>query len=103
MLILIVAFAFSPLGLGGGVLYLPILHYIAGWTIVDSILGSLSMVWMVALGSSIAHTKSGHADKEVAKNGRKTAVPAAVIGTVIAWLIIEHVSDMVIKAFAAIS
>ena len=60
------------------------------------------MVWMVALGSSISHTKSGHADKEVAKNGRITAVPAAVVGTGIAWLIVEHVSDMVIKALAAI-
>ena len=32
-LIIVTAFLFSPLGLGGGVLYMPILHYLVGWNI----------------------------------------------------------------------
>ena len=48
-LILLVALLFSPLGLGGGVLYVPILHYVAGWTLVESLLASLTLVWMVAM------------------------------------------------------
>lgn len=100
-LILMVALTFSPLGLGGGVLYLPILHYIAEWSLVDSILGSLAMVLSVEIGSSLAHSRGGHADNKLANIGRVTAVPAAVVGTIISWLIIEYVSDVIIKIFAA--
>ncbi len=102
IIILIIAFAFSPLGLGGGVLYMPVFHYLAGWSLPDAILGSLTMVFMVALGSSLAHSKDGHADKEVANAARITAMPSAVIGTIISWLIISYISGMVLKAFAAI-
>jgi uncharacterized membrane protein YfcA len=102
IIILAIAFAFSPLGLGGGVLYMPVFHYLAGWSLPEAILGSLTMVWMVALGSSLAHTKGGHADKEVANAARMTAVPSAIIGTIIAWLIISYISGMLIKAFAAV-
>ena len=102
IIILVIAFAFSPLGLGGGVLYMPIFHYLVGWSLPESILGSLTMVWMVALGSSLAHAKDGHADKEVANAGKITAVPSAVVGTIISWLIISYISGMVIKAFASV-
>ena len=102
ILIIIIAFAFSPLGLGGGVLYMPIFHYLVGWSLPEAILGSLTMVWMVALGSSLAHARDGHADKEVANAGRITAVPSAVIGTIISWLIISYISGMAIKALAAV-
>ncbi|HJN55437.1 MAG TPA: hypothetical protein QF646_03505, partial [Candidatus Poseidoniales archaeon] len=51
ILLFIVALLFSPLGLGGGVLYVPILHYIAEWPLIESLLASLALVWMVALGS----------------------------------------------------
>lgn len=100
-LLLLVAFVFSPLGLGGGVLYVPILHYIAGWSIVEALLGSLTLVMMVALGSGMAHTKEGHAMVDIAKIGRLSAVPFAIVGTGLAWLSIEYVSDMVIKVLAA--
>ena len=102
IIILAIAFAFSPLGLGGGVLYMPVFHYLVGWSLPEAILGSLTMVWMVALGSSLAHAKESHADKEVAKAGRMTAVPSAVVGTIISWLIISYISGMVIKAIAAV-
>ena len=59
-----VAVVFSPLGLGGGVLYVPIFHYILEWDFLESVIGSLSLVFMVTLGSGLAHSKSGNAHEE---------------------------------------
>ena len=101
-LLLLVALVFSPLGLGGGVLYVPILHYMGGWPLIESLLASLALVWMVALGSSLAHSGEGHADRSIAKTGRITAVPAAVVGTIIAWILIEYVSEIIIKIIASL-
>jgi uncharacterized membrane protein YfcA len=100
-LILLVALTFSPLGLGGGVLFVPILHYIDGWPLIEAIIGSLSMVWMVALGSSFAHSKGGYSDSKVVRAGRITAVPMAFVGTLLAWIAFEYISDIIIKIFAA--
>ena len=102
-LLLSIALVFSPLGLGGGVLFVPILHYIGGWPLVEAIIASLAMVWMVAMGSSFAHSGEGHANKEIANAGRMTAVPAAIAGTILAWLAIEYVSVLVIKVVAALT
>ena len=46
--VLLTAFLFAPLGLGGGMLFVPILHYLAGWpldtaTLVVSLLLTLSV------------------------------------------------------------
>ena len=101
IIILMIAFCFSPLGLGGGVLYMPVLHYLANWPIPEAILGSLTIVWMVALSSGLAHSKGGHADKEIANSGRIIAVPSAIIGTVLAWFILSYISDIVIKVLAS--
>ena len=60
--LLMVAVAFSPLGLGGGILYVPIMHYMLDWEIKEAIVASLTLVLMVSLGSSLAHSKSGHVE-----------------------------------------
>ena len=44
-LIFSTAIIFSPLGLGGGIIFMPILHYIVDWEIKTAILGSLILVW----------------------------------------------------------
>ncbi|MGB1475472.1 MAG: TSUP family transporter [Candidatus Poseidoniaceae archaeon] len=100
--LLLVAVAFSPLGLGGGILYVPIMHYMLEWEIEESLVASLTLVLMVALGSSMAHSKSGHADKEVAKLGRISAVPSAVIGVILSGALISTVGDIGIKIIASI-
>ena len=41
-LIFMTGLIFSPLGLGGGVIFMPILHYLLGWEIKIAILGSVS-------------------------------------------------------------
>ena len=101
-MLLITAMVFSPLGLGGGVLYVPIFHYLLDWTVEEALLGSLTLVFMVAIGSSLSHTQSGFADPVTARIGRVTAIPGALLGTVIAYLIIEYIGDIVIKILAAI-
>ena len=100
--LLLVAVAFSPLGLGGGILYVPIMHYMLDWEIKESLVASLTLVLMVALGSSMAHSKTGHADKKVAKIGRISAVPSAVVGVILSGALLSAVGDIGIKIIAAI-
>ena len=100
--LLLVAVAFSPLGLGGGILYVPIKHYMLEWEIKESLVASLTLVLMVALGSSMAHSKSGHADKKVAKLGRISAVPSAVVGVILSGALLSVVGDIGIKIIASI-
>ena len=68
ILILLTAFSFSPLGLGGGALFVPILHYIVGFDMHLAIVASLMLVWSVALGSRAAHEHDGFTAK---KRGKK--------------------------------
>ena len=100
--LLLVAVAFSPLGLGGGILYVPIMHYMLEWEIKESLVASLTLVLMVALGSSMAHSKSGYADTEAAKLGCISAVPSAVAGVILSGALISAVGDIGIKIIAAI-
>ena len=100
--LLMVAVAFSPLGLGGGILYVPIMHYMLDWEIKEAIVASLTLVLMVSLGSSLAHSKSGHAEHKVAKWGRIAAVPSAIIGTLLSGVLLSLVGDIGIKILAAL-
>ena len=101
ILILLTAFSFSPLGLGGGVLFVPIFHYILGFELHLAIVTSLILVWCVSLGSRAAHEHDGFTAKKRGKKGIPTALMGAVIGALVAFILIEYVSDLVIKAVAA--
>ena len=100
--LLLVAVAFSPLGLGGGILYVPIMHYMLNWEMRESLVASLTLVLMVSIGSSLAHSKSGFADKDAAKLGRVSAAPSAVIGVLLSGVLLSMVGDIGIKIIAAI-
>ena len=100
--LIMVAIAFSPLGLGGGILYVPIMHYMLNWEMRESLVASLTLVLMVSIGSSLAHSKSGFADKDAAKLGRVSAAPSAVIGVLLSGLLLSLVGDIGIKIIAAI-
>ena len=100
--LLLVAVAFSPLGLGGGILYVPIMHYMLDWEIKEALVASLTLVLMVSLGSSLAHSKSGFANHQVAKWGRIAAVPSAIIGVLLSGILLSWVGDIGIKIIAAI-
>ena len=102
ILIFSTAIIFSPLGLGGGIIFMPILHYIMNWEIKTAILGSLILVWSVALGSQFAHNKGGHGDIEIAKKGVVFGVPGAAIGAFLGFLLIEYISEITIKMIALV-
>ena len=56
-LIACIGFLFAPLGLGGGILYAPVLIYISGWEVDGWLLvTSLLLTLGVATGSGHAHT-----------------------------------------------
>ena len=100
--LLMIAIMFSPLGLGGGILYVPILHYMLDWHILEAVLGSLTLIFMVAMGSSLAHSSAGYADNKVANAARVVAIPAAVVGTLLSSWMIDLVGDIGIKILASI-
>jgi hypothetical protein len=100
-LLLFVALIFSPLGLGGGVLYVPIFLYLLDWGMKESITGSLLLIFMVALGSSLSHKKSGYTDSTIANAGRISAIPFAIVGTILAGIILDKVGEVGIKILAA--
>lgn len=101
-LIMMAAFMFAPLGLGGGVLYVPIFLYLLQWEIHLALVSSLILVWMVSLGSKVAHSKGGYTIKEVGKKGTVAALLGAIFGTILASLIIGLLGDMPIKILASI-
>ncbi|MDE0954373.1 MAG: TSUP family transporter, partial [Candidatus Poseidoniales archaeon] len=58
------------------------------------------LVWSVAMGSQIAHKKEGYGDLKAAKKGSFFAIPGAIIGTMVGYLLIETISDITIKIMA---
>ena len=99
-LLLIVVVLFSPIGLGGGLLYVPILHYLAGLPFETAILGSLVMVLCTALGSAQAHRSEQLVSMDRVKVAVITALPAASIGALASIWAIEQVSDVTVKVIA---
>tara|TARA_B110001452_G_scaffold63736_2_gene50486 strand:+ start:23019 stop:23843 length:825 start_codon:yes stop_codon:yes gene_type:complete len=76
-----IAFAFAPVGLGGGLLFVPLLHYGADLPIDGTLLAvSLSLTAVVSYGSGLAHRKKGHHDDEAIKSALVGAIPGALLG-----------------------
>lgn len=101
-LILVTAFMFAPLGLGGGVLYVPIFIYLLDWEIHLALVTSLLLVWMVSLGSRLAHQEGGYADEYCGKKGIATALPGTIAGTLLASVLVAAVGSIAIKAGAVV-
>ncbi len=75
------AFFFAPLGLGGGLLFVPILHYVAGWEITPvTLLTSLILTAVVSWASGMRHRSEGYYDDDLTKTGLYGAIPGALIG-----------------------
>ena len=100
LLILMTAFMFAPLGLGGGVLYVPIFLYLLEWDIHLALICSLLLVWAVSLGSRAAHHKGGYEVAEVGRKGTAASLVGAVFGALLAALFISLIGDVSIKIAA---
>ena len=90
VLILVVVTLFSPIGLGGGLLFVPIFHYIGGIDLDASIVLSVSMVFCVAAGSGLAHSEADMVKTPRVKEAIFFAIPLAFIGAIFTnWLVDE--------------
>ena len=56
--VFLIAFMFAPVGMGGGMLFVPLLHYVADWPIDGTLLAvSLTLTWTVSIGSGLRHRR----------------------------------------------
>ena len=79
-----IGFLFAPLGLGGGLLFAPLLHYGLGWEINGALLiVSLVLSATVAWGSGLRHRKEGHISDERFKQSLWGALPGAMLGVLV--------------------
>ena len=79
-----IGFLFAPLGLGGGLLFAPLLHYGLGWEIDGALLiVSLALSATVAWGSGLRHRKEGHISDERFKQSLGGALPGAILGVLV--------------------
>ena len=79
-----IGFLFAPLGLGGGLLFAPLLHYGAGWDIDGALLiVSLGLSGTVAYGSGLRHRKEGFYSDIRLKESLVGALPGAIVGVVL--------------------
>ena len=79
-----IGFLFAPLGLGGGLLFAPLLHYGAGWKIDGALLiVSLGLSGTVAYGSGLRHRKEGFYSDLRLKESLVGGLPGAIFGVII--------------------
>ena len=84
----IIGFLFAPLGLGGGLLFAPLLHYGLDWEIDAALLiVSLGLSATVSFGSGLRHRKEGHISDDSLKKCLWAAIPGAIVGVIIVVLI----------------
>ena len=91
------ALFFAPLGLGGGLLFVPILHYVAGWEIDQvTLLTSLTLTAVVSWASGYRHKKEGLWNQDLTKFALYGAIPGAILGAIIVSLMDENL-DLAFK------
>lgn len=97
-----IAFMFAPVGMGGGLLFVPLLHYVGGWEIDGALFAvSLTLTCVVSYGSGLAHRKEGHVNDEAVKSGLVGAVPAALLGVAIVIQLGDDF-DLIFKSLSAL-
>ena len=100
--IFVVAFFCAPIGMGGGMLFVPLLHYGLGWEINGALFAvSLSLTAIVSWGSGLAHREEKHYDDESLKIGLKGAIIGAILGVGIVVFIGDKM-DIVFKTLSLI-
>ena len=95
-----IAFMFAPVGMGGGMLFAPLLHYGADWPIDGTLLAaSLCLTWVVSLGSGLRHRREGHLDVEASRS----ALTGAIIGALLGVLVVNALGDRMDVVFKLLS
>ena len=84
LLVFATGFLFAPLGLGGGLLFVPILHYVAGFPLDSATLVmSLLLTGCVSYGSGFVHHREGLVDISRIRMGAPSALIGSVIGAIV--------------------
>jgi len=79
--VLVIGFLIAPLGLGGGILYVPLFHYVGGWEIDQRlIIVSLLLSAITSYGSGIEHRKKSYVNDELTGIALWGAIPGALLG-----------------------
>ena len=79
--VFLIAFIFAPVGMGGGMLFAPLLHYVADWPIDGTLLAvSLFLTWAVSIGSGLRHRREGFHHPEATRSTLYGALMGALIG-----------------------
>ncbi|MEC7042603.1 MAG: TSUP family transporter, partial [Candidatus Thermoplasmatota archaeon] len=100
ILVFITGFLFAPLGLGGGMLFVPILHYIAGWPLnTSTLVVSLLLTCCTSSGSGFIHYRQGLMQINHIRKGAPSALLGAIIGSLIVYLLRDEL-DPVFKTLA---
>ena len=100
--VMIIAFIFAPIGLGGGMLFVPLLHYVSGWPIDGKLLAvSLMLTGVVSWGSGLTHRKENLVNDDIIGISLWGAVPGAMIGVLIIQLL-ETNLDTIFKILSLI-
>jgi len=101
-LVFVTSLLFAPLGLGGGLLFVPILHYVGGWEIDGGLLlVSLALTTVVSYGSGLTHRKEGLWSTEARNSALWGAIPGALIGVLIVVFLGDKM-DLTFKVVAAL-
>ena len=99
-LVFCTAFLFAPLGLGGGMFFVPIFHYLAGWEINSALLlVSLCLVGSVSFGGSYEHRKNQQYSPEFLKEHLWFPIVGSILGVAVVFLI-EDALNEVFKSLA---
>lgn len=95
--VFVIAFLFAPVGMGGGMLFAPLLHYGADWPIDGTLLAvSLLLTWAVSIGSGLRHRKEGMYDHQATRSACGGAIVGALLGVAIVGVLGDDL-DMVFK------
>ena len=79
---------------------MPVLHYLGGFPLETSILGSLCLVFCVASGSGFAHRRQCLTDGSLVRRAVLTAIPCGILGALTSIWLVETSNGGVLKAFA---
>ena len=98
--VFLIAFLFAPVGMGGGMLFAPLLHYGAGWDIDAKLLAvSLGLTWAVSIGSGLRHRREGLYNNAATK----IALSGALIGALVGVVVVNIMADGLDTAFKLLS
>ena len=100
VLVFLTGFLFAPLGLGGGLLFVPILHYVAGLPLDASVLIiSLILTGCVSYGSGFVHRKEGLMADEIIR----TTEPFAFLGAIIGAFVVNAMGNSLDPVFKSLA